>query len=59
VVAYCRGPFCAYACEAVRALESEGVLARRLEEGFPEWRRAGLPVATGRAVDPALASPRA
>jgi rhodanese-related sulfurtransferase/DNA-binding transcriptional ArsR family regulator len=47
VVAYCRGPFCAYACEAVRALASEGVTARRLEEGFPEWRRAGLPVVTG------------
>jgi len=47
VVAYCRGSFCAYACEAVRALEAEGVAARRLEEGFPEWRRAGLPVETG------------
>jgi rhodanese-related sulfurtransferase len=47
VVAYCRGPFCAYACEAVRALEAEGVRARRLEEGFPEWRRAGLPVESG------------
>ena len=47
VVAYCRGPYCAYACEAIRSLESQGVHARRLEEGFPEWRRAGLPVATG------------
>jgi len=52
VVAYCRGPFCAYACEAVRALESEGISARRLEEGFPEWRRAGLPVDTGPAATP-------
>jgi rhodanese-related sulfurtransferase len=45
VVAYCRGPYCAYACEAVRALKANGVQASRLEEGFPEWRRAGLPVA--------------
>jgi rhodanese-related sulfurtransferase/DNA-binding MarR family transcriptional regulator len=43
VVAYCRGPFCAYACEAVRTLATHGITARRLEEGFPEWRRAGLP----------------
>lgn len=46
VVAYCRGPYCAYACEAIRTLETEGVPARRLEDGFPEWRRAGLPIAT-------------
>lgn len=52
VVAYCRGPFCAYACEAVRALESDGVTARRLEDGFPEWRRAGLPVDTGSKTAP-------
>ncbi len=38
VVAYCRGPFCAYAHEAVRALRAEGRSARRLEEGWPEWR---------------------
>jgi rhodanese-related sulfurtransferase len=50
VVAYCRGPFCAYACEAVRALASEGIAARRLEDGFPEWRRAGLPIETGTAT---------
>ncbi len=47
VVAYCRGPFCAYADEAVRALRKRGVRARRLVDGFPEWRRAGLPVASG------------
>jgi rhodanese-related sulfurtransferase/DNA-binding transcriptional ArsR family regulator len=47
VVAYCRGPFCVFADEAVRALTSEGRAARRLEDGFPEWRRAGLPVAVG------------
>jgi rhodanese-related sulfurtransferase len=38
VVAYCRGPFCAYAHEAVRFLRAEGRPARRLEEGWPEWR---------------------
>ncbi|HET8674101.1 MAG TPA: metalloregulator ArsR/SmtB family transcription factor [Thermoleophilaceae bacterium] len=38
VVAYCRGPFCAYAHEAVRTLRAAGREARRLEEGWPEWR---------------------
>jgi rhodanese-related sulfurtransferase/predicted transcriptional regulator len=46
IVAYCRGPFCVYANDAVRALRAQGKRARRLEDGFPEWRRAGLPVAT-------------
>ena len=41
VVAYCRGPFCAYAHEAVRLLQSDGREARRLQEGWPEWRLAG------------------
>ena len=41
VVAYCRGPFCAYAHEAVRRLRAEGRDARRLKEGWPEWRLAG------------------
>ena len=40
VVAYCRGPFCAYADEAVRRLQAEGRSARRLKEGWPEWRLA-------------------
>jgi rhodanese-related sulfurtransferase/DNA-binding HxlR family transcriptional regulator len=40
VVAYCRGPFCAYAHEAVRRLRDAGRDARRLEEGWPEWQRA-------------------
>ena len=48
-VAYCRGPYCAYADDAVRALRRRGVRAARLEDGFPEWRRAGLPVAVGEA----------
>jgi len=42
VIAYCRGPFCAYAHEAVRHLNAAGRLARRLEEGWPEWRLAEL-----------------
>lgn len=46
VVAYCRGPYCVLAYEAVAALRQHGRKARRLEEGFPEWRVAGLPVET-------------
>ena len=42
VVAYCRGPFCAYAHQAVRTLQSAGRTARRMEEGWPEWRLAEL-----------------
>jgi rhodanese-related sulfurtransferase/predicted transcriptional regulator len=41
IVAYCRGPFCAYAHEAVRQLRAAGRTARRLEEGWPEWRLGG------------------
>src|SRR5437899_2187239 len=44
IVAYCRGPYCVYADEAVRLLRDQGLRARRLDVGFPEWRRAGLPV---------------
>ena len=47
VVAYCRGPYCVYADDAVRELNRRGFRARRLIDGFPEWRRAGLPVAAG------------
>ena len=47
VVAYCRGPFCVYADDVVRVLNRNGFHARRLRDGFPEWRRAGLPVAVG------------
>jgi rhodanese-related sulfurtransferase len=50
VVAYCRGPYCVYADEAVRELASRGFRARRLIDGFPEWQRAGLPVAASAAV---------
>jgi rhodanese-related sulfurtransferase len=44
VVAYCRGPYCVYADDAVRLLRKRGLKARRLDVGFPEWRRAGHPV---------------
>jgi rhodanese-related sulfurtransferase len=44
VVAYCRGPYCVYADDAVRLLRSRGLNARRLDVGYPEWQRAGLPV---------------
>jgi ArsR family transcriptional regulator len=46
VVAYCRGAYCVLAFEAVALLRKHGFNARRLEEGFPEWRAAGLPVET-------------
>ncbi|MDA8110813.1 MAG: metalloregulator ArsR/SmtB family transcription factor [Betaproteobacteria bacterium] len=44
VVAYCRGPYCLMSFEAVAMLRKRGWRARRLEEGFPEWKAAGLPV---------------
>lgn len=44
IVAYCRGPHCVLAFEAVAKLREQGFQARRLEDGFPEWREAGLPV---------------
>src|SRR5829696_1768025 len=44
VVAYCRGPYCAFAHEAVATLREEGFSARRLEDGMPEWQAAGLAV---------------
>jgi rhodanese-related sulfurtransferase len=60
VVAYCRGPYCVFADDAVRLLRRRGRKARRLEDGFPEWRRAGLPIATtsdGEATPQATAGP--
>jgi rhodanese-related sulfurtransferase/predicted transcriptional regulator len=50
VVAYCRGPFCAYAHDAVRRLEAAGRPARRLDEGWPEWRLASRPNKRSRAA---------
>jgi rhodanese-related sulfurtransferase len=46
IVAYCRGPYCVYADDAVRLLQERGLKARRLDVGLPEWRRAGHPVET-------------
>jgi rhodanese-related sulfurtransferase len=46
VIAYCRGPYCVLAAEAVRQLRGKGYRARRLEDGYPEWRDAGHPVAS-------------
>jgi rhodanese-related sulfurtransferase/DNA-binding transcriptional ArsR family regulator len=47
IVAYCRGPYCVLSYEAVAALRKRGFTARRLEDGLPEWRAAGLTVVTG------------
>lgn len=47
IVAYCRGPYCVLSYEAVAALRARGFQARRLEDGLPEWRAAGLPVVGG------------
>jgi ArsR family transcriptional regulator len=44
VIAYCRGPYCVLSFEAVAALRSRGYLVHRLEDGYPEWKAAGLPV---------------
>jgi rhodanese-related sulfurtransferase/DNA-binding MarR family transcriptional regulator len=48
IVAYCRGPYCVLAYDAVAQLRKQGFSARRMEEGFPEWRLAGLPVEAGK-----------
>jgi rhodanese-related sulfurtransferase len=52
IVAYCRGPYCVLAAQAVHRLRRRGRDARRLHDGYPEWRDAGLPVTSG------LESPR-
>jgi rhodanese-related sulfurtransferase/DNA-binding transcriptional ArsR family regulator len=44
VIAYCRGPYCVLSFEAVAALRTRGYFVRRLEDGYPEWKAAGLPV---------------
>jgi rhodanese-related sulfurtransferase len=46
IVAYCRGPYCVLSFEAVAALRVRGFKARRLEDGLPEWKAAGLPLET-------------
>ena len=47
IIAYCRGPYCVLSFEAVAQLRKLGFKARRLEDGLPEWKAAGLPVQTG------------
>ena len=44
IVAYCRGPYCILSFEAVAALRARGYFVRRLEDGYPEWKAAGLPI---------------
>jgi len=44
VIAYCRGPYCVYADDAVRLLRQRGLKVRRLDVGYPEWRRANRPI---------------
>jgi rhodanese-related sulfurtransferase len=58
VIAYCRGPYCVLAAEAVRLLRRNGVEARRLKEGYPEWRDAGLPVERDGELSPRLKEQR-
>jgi rhodanese-related sulfurtransferase/DNA-binding transcriptional ArsR family regulator len=48
IVAYCRGPYCVFADEAVTLLRTNGYSARRLEQGLPDWRALGLPVESGK-----------
>lgn len=50
IVAYCRGPYCVFADEAVRLLRDRGFQARRLSDGFPEWQADGFPVEVGAAA---------
>jgi rhodanese-related sulfurtransferase/DNA-binding HxlR family transcriptional regulator len=56
VAAYCRGPYCVFADDAVRTLRRHGVAAVRLEDGYPEWEAAGLPVEANAPNAPASRS---
>ena len=51
IVAYCRGEYCVLSFEAVALLRARGFKVRRLEEGLPEWRAAGMPIKRGSARD--------
>lgn len=57
-VAYCRGPYCVYADEAVALLHANGRKATRLSDGYPEWWLAGRPVQAGRSIETSHASRR-
>jgi len=52
IVAYCRGPYCVLAFRAVEILRARRRKARRLEDGFPEWRASGLPIETNQGRAP-------
>lgn len=52
VIAYCRGPYCVFALDAVAILRRHGFEARRLSDGLPEWKVAGLPVVSGLITAP-------
>jgi len=52
IVAYCRGPYCVFADEAVALLQTNGYQARRLAQGLPDWRALGLPVESGTGAHP-------
>lgn len=47
IIAYCRGPYCLFSIEAIQQIRAQGLRARRLEEGFPEWKAERLPVEKG------------
>lgn len=51
IVAYCRGPWCVLAFEAVALLREHGFRVRRLQDGLPEWKAAGFPIERGGATD--------
>lgn len=53
IIAYCRGPYCVYADDAVRLLRERGFTARRLDTGYPEWARADRPTTTEAQEQPA------
>jgi rhodanese-related sulfurtransferase/predicted transcriptional regulator len=56
IVAYCRGPYCVMAYEAVARLRKRGFKARRLQDGFPEWKLAGLPIEASAPTAAALSA---
>jgi rhodanese-related sulfurtransferase len=58
IVAYCRGPFCVYADEAIAILRKKGFTAKRLSDGFPDWALKGLPVAKVNASSGAALTPK-
>ena len=57
IVAYCRGPYCVYAVQAVERLRQRSFDARRLADGFPDWRLAGHPILVGPEAAPAYPGP--